>query len=280
MTILLPKRAAAVVDHDQVRRAHGYHPLRVKRIVQETADTRSFVLDVPEELGETFRYRPGQFCTFRVHIDGDEYLRSYSMSSAPETDGDLTVTVKRVAGRRGLELAPRPRVGGRCPRDHEAGRRLLRAGRRAAGGGVLWRQRRHAGHVDHQEPARQHAAARQAALRQPRPRLGDLPRRAARAGRPPSGPARRASSPRRRRRVSRPRRDRRIHRRHGRRRRLHLRSRALHGSGRGDPARGGGRRRPHLHRALRERRPSHAPGRRRSGRRRAGRHRRARCPRR
>lgn len=75
---------------------HGYHELRVKRVVSETADTRSFVLDVPESLAETFRYRSGQFCTFRVRIDGQEFLRSYSMSSAPETDTDLTVTVKRV----------------------------------------------------------------------------------------------------------------------------------------------------------------------------------------
>jgi ferredoxin-NADP reductase len=54
------------------------------------------VLDVPGELAETFRYRPGQFCTFRVQLDGAEVLRSYSMSSAPETGDDLTVTVKRV----------------------------------------------------------------------------------------------------------------------------------------------------------------------------------------
>ena len=87
-----------MVDHADVRREHGYHPVRVKEIVQETADTRSLVLEVPEELGEMFRYRAGQFCTFRVHVDGDELLRSYSMSSAPETDGDLTVTVKRVPG--------------------------------------------------------------------------------------------------------------------------------------------------------------------------------------
>ena len=73
-------------------------PLPVKRVVQETADTRSFVLDVPDDLRDTFRYRPGQFCTFRVHLGDDEHLRSYSMSSAPETDDDLTVTVKRVPG--------------------------------------------------------------------------------------------------------------------------------------------------------------------------------------
>lgn len=85
-------------DHEDVRRLHGYHPLTVRRIVQETADTRSFVLDVPGELEELFSYRPGQFCTFRVHIGGDELARCYSMSSAPQTDAALTVTVKRVPG--------------------------------------------------------------------------------------------------------------------------------------------------------------------------------------
>jgi 3-ketosteroid 9alpha-monooxygenase subunit B len=77
---------------------HGYHTLRVKAVVEETDDARSFVLDVADDLRETFRYRPGQFCTFRVHIGEDEHARCYSMSSAPETDGDLTVTVKRVPG--------------------------------------------------------------------------------------------------------------------------------------------------------------------------------------
>jgi 3-ketosteroid 9alpha-monooxygenase subunit B len=90
--------AAGVDRDDDVGRAHGYHALRVKQVVQETHDTRSFVLDVPDELAETFRYRAGQFCTFRVRIGGEQHLRSYSMSSAPETDGDLTVTVKRVPG--------------------------------------------------------------------------------------------------------------------------------------------------------------------------------------
>jgi 3-ketosteroid 9alpha-monooxygenase subunit B len=87
-----------VNDHDPVLRQHGYHSLRIARVVAETHDASSFVLDVPEELEAVFRYRPGQFCTFRVQIDGDEHLRSYSMSSAPATDDELTVTVKRVAG--------------------------------------------------------------------------------------------------------------------------------------------------------------------------------------
>jgi 3-ketosteroid 9alpha-monooxygenase subunit B len=87
-----------VSDQHTVLRDHGYHLLRIARVVHETPDASSFVLDVPENLTDTFRYQPGQFCTFRVHIDGDEQLRSYSMSSAPALDDDLTVTVKRVAG--------------------------------------------------------------------------------------------------------------------------------------------------------------------------------------
>jgi ferredoxin-NADP reductase len=87
-----------MTEHDPVLRAHGYHELRVKGVVRETHDASSFVLDVPEELAATFAYRPGQFCTFRVPVEGVEQVRSYSMSSAPDTDADLTVTVKRVAG--------------------------------------------------------------------------------------------------------------------------------------------------------------------------------------
>jgi NAD(P)H-flavin reductase len=87
-----------VSDHDPVLRQHGYHSLRIARVVAETHEASSFVFDVPAELEAVFRYQPGQFCTFRVHIDGDEQLRSYSMSSAPATDSALTVTVKRVVG--------------------------------------------------------------------------------------------------------------------------------------------------------------------------------------
>lgn len=66
--------------------------------MHETEDARSFVLEVPPELRDAFSYEPGQFCSFRVHTDGDEHARCYSMSSAPYVDDDLTVTVKRVPG--------------------------------------------------------------------------------------------------------------------------------------------------------------------------------------
>ncbi|CAM2737170.1 ferredoxin--NADP reductase [Skermania piniformis] len=67
----------------------------VTRVVPETPDARTFVLEPHDG---PLRYRAGQFCTFRVTVNGDELFRSYSMSSAPETDGELMTTVKRVPG--------------------------------------------------------------------------------------------------------------------------------------------------------------------------------------
>ena len=71
---------------------HVFHRATVARIIKETADARTFVL-TPDE---PFDYRAGQYCTFRVTVDGEELYRSYSMSSAPETDAELATTVKRV----------------------------------------------------------------------------------------------------------------------------------------------------------------------------------------
>ena len=91
-------RGRGLTEHTEVLSRHGYHALRVKAVVDETHDARSIVLDVPPELRDAFAYRPGQFCSFRIRVGDDEVARCYSMSSAPETDGDLTVTVKRVPG--------------------------------------------------------------------------------------------------------------------------------------------------------------------------------------
>jgi 3-ketosteroid 9alpha-monooxygenase subunit B len=79
-------------------RDHAFHPLRVARVVRETADASSFVLEVPTELQPLFAYQAGQFCNFQVRIDGQEHSRCYSMSSSPTVDAEMQVTVKRVPG--------------------------------------------------------------------------------------------------------------------------------------------------------------------------------------
>jgi 3-ketosteroid 9alpha-monooxygenase subunit B len=85
--------ASVTATHD-----HGFHRVAVTRVVAETADAASIVLDVPAELTDAFAYEAGQFCTFRVEIEGVTLLRCYSMSSAPTVDDELQVTVKRVPG--------------------------------------------------------------------------------------------------------------------------------------------------------------------------------------
>lgn len=89
-----------------------YHPLRVSAVIDETHDTKSIVFDVPEALAEQFSYRPGQFLTLRLPIDGRHVPRCYSMSSAPVLDHALRVTVKRVNQGRGSNwVCDKVRVG-------------------------------------------------------------------------------------------------------------------------------------------------------------------------
>lgn len=75
----------------------GFVRATVTRVVKETADARTLTL-APHD--EPFTYRAGQFCTFRVRVDGRDLLRSYSMSTAPETDEAPATTIKRVPGGR------------------------------------------------------------------------------------------------------------------------------------------------------------------------------------
>jgi 3-ketosteroid 9alpha-monooxygenase subunit B len=79
---------------------HEYHELQVVGVVDETPDSRSFVLGIPPELEHNFEYAAGQFCTFRATIEGEPVVRSYSMSSSPDTGDPFTVVVKRVPGGR------------------------------------------------------------------------------------------------------------------------------------------------------------------------------------
>jgi 3-ketosteroid 9alpha-monooxygenase subunit B len=90
--------AAAPTSQQGAVRDHGFHPLRIGRVIAETAEAWSFVLDVPADLRDAYAYAAGQFVTVRVRVDGRTHHRCYSMSSAPAVDGELAVTVKRVPG--------------------------------------------------------------------------------------------------------------------------------------------------------------------------------------
>ena len=77
--------------------AEHFYPLRVAEIVPETDEANSIRFEVPDELKDAFRFRAGQHLSVRATIDGEEVRRNYSLCTAP-AEGDLMVTVKRIAG--------------------------------------------------------------------------------------------------------------------------------------------------------------------------------------
>ncbi|MCC3331351.1 ferredoxin--NADP reductase [Nocardia abscessus] len=79
-----------------LRRGTRTHAVRVAEVRAETADARSFVLDIPPRLAAEYTYRAGQFLTLRVRIGAEVHHRSYSMSSSPVTDPHPQITVKRI----------------------------------------------------------------------------------------------------------------------------------------------------------------------------------------
>lgn len=71
-----------------------YFHLTVKEVIEETADTKTFTFWHP--IHQAISYKAGQFLTLIPVIDGQKVRRSYSMSSSPNKDASIAVTVKRV----------------------------------------------------------------------------------------------------------------------------------------------------------------------------------------
>lgn len=74
----------------------SFTTLSVKKIIQETPNAVSLVLEIPENLRKSFSFIPGQFITFKANINGKEVRRAYSISSSP-AEADLQVSVKKIA---------------------------------------------------------------------------------------------------------------------------------------------------------------------------------------
>jgi ring-1,2-phenylacetyl-CoA epoxidase subunit PaaE len=72
-----------------------FYNLKVKNIKVETSDTKSFYLELPNELKDSFFYKAGQYLTIKVNIEGKEYRRAYSIPSSPY-EQNIGITVKRI----------------------------------------------------------------------------------------------------------------------------------------------------------------------------------------
>ena len=101
------------------------HAVRAEviKVDDETHDTKTYWLRPNARFGS---FRPGSYVTLRLNIAGRAVQRSYSMSSAPRSDGRFSITVKRVPG--GLVsnwLADNLRPGQVLTLDLPAGRFVL-----------------------------------------------------------------------------------------------------------------------------------------------------------
>lgn len=92
------------------RWSETFHVLPVAGVVVETAAAYSYVFEIPTAWKNRFTYRPGQFITVRLRL-GDSYVkRSYSLSSSPDADRAVQISVKR-AGRVSNHLNGTVRAG-------------------------------------------------------------------------------------------------------------------------------------------------------------------------
>lgn len=72
-----------------------FRPLTVLNIIDETPDAYTLVFPKPKDPGFT-NYKPGQYLTLKVNVNGEDLRRAFSLSSSPATDDHLSVTIKRV----------------------------------------------------------------------------------------------------------------------------------------------------------------------------------------
>lgn len=78
--------------------AKKFYPLSVSKVVRQTENAISVYFDIPTALKNTYQYKAGQYVTLRVKKDGNQVLRSYSLSSSAATDDFFRIAIKRKNG--------------------------------------------------------------------------------------------------------------------------------------------------------------------------------------
>ncbi|MBL7938023.1 MAG: phenylacetate-CoA oxygenase/reductase subunit PaaK [Flavobacteriales bacterium] len=89
-----------------------FHSLEVANVQQETADCIVVGFRIPEAEQADFRFEHGQYVTLKLHVNGEELRRSYSICSSPLDRGELRIAVKKVTGgRASTELVEKLKPG-------------------------------------------------------------------------------------------------------------------------------------------------------------------------
>jgi ring-1,2-phenylacetyl-CoA epoxidase subunit PaaE len=72
-----------------------FHSLEVKDIYKDTDDCSVVAFNIPEDLKNVFKFKPGQYLTLRETVNDEDIRRSYSLCSSP-LDNEWKVAVKQI----------------------------------------------------------------------------------------------------------------------------------------------------------------------------------------
>lgn len=75
---------------------NGRHNVRCVKVIDETWDVKTFCFMAEQPV--MFFFKPGQFVTLELEIDGKQVMRSYTISSSPSVPYSFSITVKRAPG--------------------------------------------------------------------------------------------------------------------------------------------------------------------------------------
>lgn len=74
-----------------------FYPLKVKEVRRETASSVSVLFEVPVELENEFRFKPGQYVNIKKKLSDKELRRAYSICSSLHS-GEVRIAIKKVDG--------------------------------------------------------------------------------------------------------------------------------------------------------------------------------------
>jgi ferredoxin-NADP reductase len=75
---------------------NGRHLVRCVKVIRETHDVTTFTFGMGQPI--LFFFKPGQFVTLELEIEGERIMRSYTISSSPSIPYSFSITAKRVEG--------------------------------------------------------------------------------------------------------------------------------------------------------------------------------------
>ncbi|WP_432695867.1 2Fe-2S iron-sulfur cluster-binding protein [Marinobacterium sp. YM272] len=76
--------------------SNGRHAVRCVKVIQETWDVATYCFMAEQPV--MFFFKPGQFVTLELEINGEQVFRSYTISSSPSVPYSFSITVKRQPG--------------------------------------------------------------------------------------------------------------------------------------------------------------------------------------